>query len=495
QIREADQYTILNEPISDEALMERAAGKCAEFIMKKWNQNFSFLICCGPGNNGGDGLVIARKLAGENYKVAVVCVDAPKYSDSFNLNYERLNKQGKVNISIISNVEDDFPKYDDNTIIIDALFGSGLSKKIKGVAAEIITKINNSNNYVISIDMPSGLIANCEESYVSDVIIKANLTLTFHCPKLAFFMPENYEYLGEWYVIDIGLHKDYIDSLPSNYYYIEKEDIKSLIKPRHRFSHKGNYGHALLISGSHGKIGAAVLAAKACLKSGAGMLTIRAPKCGYEIIQTSIPEAMIDEDENLKYITPFNFKTNYSAIGIGPGIGQSEETATAFKFLIQNYQKPIIIDADAINILSSNTTWLSFIPKHSILTPHPKEFTRIAGTYRDDKEKIDKQINFSYKYNVYIVLKGAYTSISCPDGKIFFNSTGNPGMATAGSGDVLTGILLGLLAQGYTSLETCLIGVWVHGKSGDIAAKKKGEISLIASDIIENLGEAFLSLD
>ncbi len=493
QIREAAEYTMINEPISDDGLMERAAEKCADFIKQNWDKTVSFIIFCGPGNNGGNGLIIARLLSDAEYQVTVVCLNAPSYSDVFNLNYERLKKQNRANVLIIS-IIDDMPDYDSSCVVIDALYGRELSKPVSGLAGEIIDYINRNNNFVISIDVPSGLWEDKEQDLNSDIIVQSDVTLTFQCPELSFFFSENSVYVGRWYILDIGLDKSYIASLDTKYFYIEKTDVKGLIRLRKQFSHKGTYGHSLLISGSYGKIGAAVLSAKACLRAGTGLLTVRIPQCAYQIMQTAIPEAMVSVDSSTNFITPFNFKENYDAIGIGPGIGQEDETASALKFLLQNYQNPIVIDADAINILSQNPTWLSFLPKNSILTPHPGEFKRLVGKYNDDREKIEMQLAFSCKYNVYIVLKGFNSSISTPDGNIWFNSTGNPGMATAGSGDVLTGVLTGLLSQGYTSFEACLLGVWAHGKAGDIAAEKKSEISVISSDIIENLGEAFLEL-
>ncbi len=494
QIREADEFTMLNEPISDDALMERAAAKCVDFLKQQWNNSVPFVVFCGPGNNGGDGLVIARLLCEYDYKVIVYCLDSVKYSDGFNLNYERIKKQNLAIVYIISDVKEDLLQYPENAIVVDALFGSGLSKNVTGLALDIIEDINKNNNTVVSIDLPSGLWDIKSMAGDSNAIVHANFTLTFQCPKLSFFFSENGTFVGRWLVLDIGLNKDFIASCPSNYYYVEKHDINSLIRARKRFSHKGTYGHALLLAGSYGKIGAAVMASKACLRAGLGLLTVRIPKCAYQIMQTSIPEAMVSVDENENYVAPFNFKENFNAVGIGPGIGTNDETASMLKFLLQNYQKPMVIDADAINILAQNPTWLSFLPKHSILTPHPKEFIRLVGQYNDDIEKFEMQSAFSQKYNVYVVLKGANTSVSTPEGKIWFNSTGNPGMATAGSGDVLTGILTGLLAQSYSSFETCLLGVWIHGKAGDIAANKFGEISVIASDIINNIGEAFVEL-
>jgi hydroxyethylthiazole kinase-like uncharacterized protein yjeF len=376
----------------------------------------------------------------------------------------------------------------------DTLFGSGLSKPLQGFEAKLVKHLNHQNALKIAIDIPSGLFADKSSESKNAERFKADYTLSFQFPKLAFFMSENDAFVGDWQVLDIGLSQEYIQKTDTDYFILESISAMELIRPRDKFSHKGSYGHGLLIAGSMGKMGAAVLAGKAALRSGAGLITVHHPKSGLSIIPTSVPELMTSIDESETVFSKSPNLSNYSAIAIGPGLGTAKASQSAFKFLIQESKVPLVIDADALNILAENKTWLSFLPKNSILTPHLKEFERLAGKMENDFERLDKQIAFAKKYQVYVLLKGAHSSIACPDGKVFFNSTGNPGMATGGSGDVLTGILLGLKAQNYTSLHASILGVFLHGLAGDFAAENKGQASLIAGDIVDSIPEAFMSL-
>jgi ADP-dependent NAD(P)H-hydrate dehydratase / NAD(P)H-hydrate epimerase len=494
KIREADAYTIANEPIASIDLMERAARQCYKWIHSKNPKEKKINIFCGTGNNGGDGLVIGRLLARKGYHCEIIIVRfLEKCSEDFQINHRRREEIPEFRIHDIRD-GDEFPEINPGDLIIDAIFGSGLSKPVNKFPASLIDHINNSGAVVITVDIPSGMFADDLPDIKSGAIIRADYTLTFQFPKLSFFFAESEQFVGEWHVLPIGLHPDFIAAAETHYSLLEPDDIAGILKARKRFSHKGTFGHALLIAGSYGKMGAAVLASKACMQAGAGLLTTHVPRQGYDIIQTAFPEAMISIDEGEEYFSGLRDIGPYNAIAIGPGIGMEKQTQNGLKLLIQNAANPLILDADALNILGENKTWLSFLPLGSILTPHPKEFERIASKASDSLERIEIQKEFSKKYSVYVILKGAFSSISTPDGKVFFNPTGNPGMATGGSGDVLTGILSGLLAQGYTPLSTCLMGTFIHGLAGDIAAKKKGFESLIASDIIENLGKAFKKL-
>jgi ADP-dependent NAD(P)H-hydrate dehydratase / NAD(P)H-hydrate epimerase len=494
QIKEADAYTIKHEPIASIDLMERAAGKCFQWIVLNYGRSVTYKIFCGTGNNGGDGLAIARMMAEKNIAVETYVVRfSEKCSEDFNVNYEKLAKFKKVKLADINSTTD-FPAIEEKNIIIDAIFGSGLSKPVtEGIAADVIKKINISKARVLAIDIPSGLFVDDNSANIGE-IVHAGQTLTFQFPKLSFLFAGNEPFVGKWQVLPIGLHKDFIREVKVNNYFVEAEDCHDILKPRSNFAHKGTYGHALLVCGSYGKMGAAVLSAKSCIRSGAGLVTAHISECGYTIMQTAAPEIMCSMDSDNKVLTNNIDISTYNAIGVGPGIGTNEKTQKALKLLIQNSGNPMVFDADAINILAENKTWLSFVPKHSIFTPHPKEFERLAGKSAHENERQQLQIKFSKKYSIYVVLKGAYTCISTPAGECYFNSTGNPGMATAGSGDVLTGIITGLLAQKYTSFEACVLGVFVHGLAGDIAAKQLGYEALTANDIIGFLGKAFKKL-
>ncbi len=491
QVIEADNYTIKHEPIASIDLMERAAINCFKKIIKKSNSD-NYIIFAGLGNNGGDGLVIARLLAEKKKTVKVYILNLNnKFSDDFIINLERLKKQNIVKVSEIKSASD-FPKLENNELIIDSLFGSGLTRPLEDLSAKLVQHINENNNIVYAIDIPSGLFGEDNSKNISDNIIKANKTFTFEFPKLSFLFAENYKYTGKFYIINIGVHKDFIDKTDTDFYFTKKADVIPLIKKRDKFSHKGDYGHALLITGSYGMMGAGVLSAKACLRTGVGLLSTYIPKSGYEIMQTSVPEAMCrvyyNEDNSIEDFG------NYSAIGIGSGLGKTEKSKQILQSLLENHKQPIVIDADALNLISENKNLLKLIPENSIITPHPKEFERLTQNYKTSAERIYAQIEFSTKHKIYVVLKGAYTSVSTPKGKCHFNTTGNAGMATAGSGDVLTGIILSLLAQGYSSENAAKFGVYLHGLAGDIARKKYGIESVISSDIIKSIGKAYIKL-
>lgn len=491
QIREIDDYTIKNEPVKSVDLMERAAGKLLEWIIKRFDRSKRIIIFPGPGNNGGDGLTLARMLSENRYSPEVHYVSfTDKISKDWEINHQRLIQSGNIPFNYLRNI-DQFPVICSDDLVIDAIFGSGLTRPVEDLPAQVIRQINRSDCIVISIDIPSGLFDEDNSHNIPDNIIYADFTLSFQFPRLSFLFAENHKFLGEWYILPIGLHPDAIRDTISQYNFIEDKDILPILKKRNKFDHKGIFGHGLLIAGSQSKMGAAVLAAKAALKSGIGLITCHVPSDGGSVIQNSIPEAMIRTDEHKFYFSAFHDSDLFNAIGAGPGIGTEKETQKALHDLLVGCKKPLVLDADAINILGINKEWLSLIPPGSILTPHPKEFERIAGKTTNSYSRLIKQMSFSEKYNSIVVLKGAYTCISLPGRTIFFNSTGNPGMATAGSGDVLTGIILSLLAQGYSSENAAKAGVFIHGLAGDIAAEESGYESVIASDIANNLGKAF----
>ena len=494
EIRKADAYTIKHEPISDIDLMERAATELHDWILAKTAPKKPVMIFCGLGNNGGDGFALGRMLSVSGLKVTVVVVKySEKMSESCKINYVRIQEIKRVKLIEVFE-GDTLPKISTEDLVVDAIFGSGLTRPIKGIIAEIVNQINKSNAVTISIDAPSGFICDSTNRSNNGAIIRADYTLSFQFPKLGFLFPENDIFIGQWTVLPIGLHPEFIEKVKVDKYFIRTEDCRTILKSRSKFSHKGTFGHGLLIAGGYGKMGAAVLAAKAGLRSGAGLITAHIPEKGNTIIQTAVPEAMVSIDGNKDFLSEIPNLGNYNAIAVGPGIGTGKETQKALKTLIQNVRVPLIFDADALNILSENKTWIPFIPPGSIYTPHPGEFQRLIGKAFDDFERNKMQREFSVRNKAYVILKGAHTAITCPDGSCYFNSNGNPGMATGGSGDVLTGILLGLMARGYSSKTASILGVFLHGLAGDIATEKKGYEALIAGDIIDNLGRAFKKL-
>ncbi len=486
QIKELDAYTIQYEPIASIDLMERACRAFESWFTERFDITHRIGIVCGTGNNGGDGLGIARLLyeSGYNVHVWIVKGDATESID-FKINQDRL--RNKIAIAEMT-LKCDQAIFSSCDILLDAIFGSGLSRAPEGLYAKAIDCINQTNALRIAVDVPSGLMM---DKSSTGSIVKAHHTVSFQLPKLAFFLPQSYPFVGNWNIVPIGLNKDFIKQTITPYSYVSLNDVKRIVKPRLKFDHKGRYGHALIIAGSIGKIGAAVLSSRASLRAGLGLLTVHVPTCGNVVMQTSVPEAMNSIDANEEFITDVGNLDQYSAIGIGPSLGQSEETVTAFSSVIKQFKLPMVIDADALNILSSNKELLNYIPEGSILTPHPKEFERLVGSWTTDFERLEKQQQLAKHLKCVIVLKGAYSSIASPEGNVYFNSTGNPGMATGGSGDVLTGILTSLLAQHYSSLHAAQLGVYLHGLAGDMASYEKGMNSLIASDIIEFLPNAF----
>lgn len=492
--RAADAYTIENEPISSVDLMERAATQIYFWLMHNLrSKEVSIKIFCGMGNNGGDGLVLARLLATQDiYAQVFVLHVSENFSHDCEVNYERLKEIPEVPMYGIFS-KDDFPKIDDNDIVIDALFGSGLNRPLDGVAAELVQHLNDNHAIRIAIDIASGL--NGDSIVIpTNPIVHADYTLSMQFPKMAFLYPENEPFVGKWEVMDIKIHTDYIENVETENFYTTLDVIKPLIHKRGKHSHKGTYGHALLIAGSTGKTGAALLASESCMRSGVGLLTTHLPKAAMLPLQVYLPEAMISPDKSDDCFSQLPDLQPYNAIGVGPGLGKSEETANALKRLIQEAKVPMVLDADALNIISENKTWLSFLPERTIITPHPKEFERLFGKTENSRQRIELQREMSEKNNIIIVLKGANTSITFPNGSCFFNSTGNPGMATAGSGDVLTGILTGLLARGYKPQDACVVGVYLHGLAGDMAAQNLGEECMMAGDIIHYLPQAFKRL-
>lgn len=491
QIRSLDQSTIQHEPIAPINLMERAALTFVDWFVDRFTNKTPIKIFCGLGNNGGDGLAIARLLLERDYPIDVFVVRyAPRESDDFMHNHRRL-KLVTENVHYVEKATD-LPAIRHNEVVLDAILGTGLSRPTEGIVKATIEAINRAPATVVAVDIASGLYTDLPNSS-TDVIIEPDYTVTFQLPKLAFVLPKNGPFVGEWHLLDIRLHKRYIDQAPTPYYFTQPEEARLLLHKRNRFSNKGTFGHALLLAGSYGKMGAAVLAARACLRSGVGLLTVQVPQCGYSVLQTIVPEAMCRPDRNQHVLTGSSQlddgpdPSEYTTIGIGPGIGKSGETLAMLKELLPMLKKPIVIDADALNLLSENRELLNHLPKNSILTPHPKEFERLTKKWDNDYEKLDILRAFTKKYQVVVVLKGAYSAVATPDGDVHFNSTGNPGLSTGGTGDVLTGVLTALLAQGYESVEAAVLGVFAHGLAGDVAAKERGQIGMLASDVIDAL--------
>ncbi|MFT4203691.1 MAG: NAD(P)H-hydrate dehydratase [Chitinophagaceae bacterium] len=479
QIHEWDAYAIVHEPIRSIDLMERAAKACEKRLLVLCGRNSCFYVFCGKGNNGGDGLAIARLLLGKDYQVKVFELFSEKNgSADFETNKQRLQEWG-CTVKLLKDVSD-FPDIPKNVVIVDTLFGSGLNKPLAGLAEELVQYLNRFSNKKVAVDVPSGMFL--DGSSKGNTVFRADETLTFQRLKFCFLLPENAAWFGKVSVLDIGLSDQYQPAEESIYSLVDVSFVQKIYKPRNPYAHKGTFGHALLVAGNQGKMGAAVMAAVACLRSGVGLLTCNIPASESMLLPIAVPEAMSEYRGN---VTDFS---KYKAIGIGPGLGTQETQLV--KSILDNAYVPLVLDADALNMLSQHPDWLSLVPAGSILSPHPKEFERLFGTSANDAERIAKAIEMSVQYAFTVVLKG-HNSLVAHEGRGYFNTTGNAGMATGGSGDTLTGILTGLLAQGYSGRDAAVLGVYLHGLAGDLALEKESEESLLPSDLSGYLGKAF----
>ena len=492
QIYAADKFTIEKQQISSIDLMERAAIQIFNWLhVRMQGAQVKIHLFCGIGNNGGDGLALARHLKEHGYNIEVNVVNySDKRSKDFLINLDRL-KERKVWPNFLER-DGEFTDIGPDDIIIDAIFGIGLNRSPDPWVARLIGHLNSSGAFILSIDIPSGLYM---DKAIEDVnaVIKANHVLSFQVPKLVFFLPETGVFSNQWEILDIGLDQEYLKDTETEFEVIGKSEVLPMYKPREKFSHKGTYGHSLIIGGSYGKIGAVTLSAKACLTSGSGLVTAYVPRCGYVPIQTALPEVMVITDKNETAIGAITFDIKPTVIGLGVGLGMASETGDALSEFLETNKLPLVIDADGLNLLAKHKSFLKKLPTKTILTPHPKELERLIGTWKDDFDMLKKAKVFSKKYDVILTIKGAHT-MTIYNNHGYVNSTGNPGMATAGSGDALTGIITGLIAQGYEPLQAAIFGVYLHGMAGDLAIEHTGYQALTTSKLIDNIGMAFVDL-
>lgn len=494
QIHELDEYTIEHEPIKSIDLMERAARALTLAISERWTRQVPVVVFAGPGNNGGDALAVARMLSEQGYEVKTYLFNISGHlSADCAENKRRLTEKKNRQLTEVTS-EFDPPQLEAGMLVVDGLFGSGLNKPLAGGFASLVKYINASQAEVVSIDVPSGLMTEDNSYNVRANIIRATLTLTLQQRKLSFLFGENQQFIGQLRVLDIRLSKEGINKTDAQYTMLEENEVRGMLKPRSPFAHKGTMGQAFIIAGSYGMAGAAVLATKACLRAGAGKVTVHTPKRNVSILQNCVPEAVLQIDREETTFTETVSTEQFQAMAIGPGLGTTDQTAVALIAQLRRTTCPIVADADALNILANRRAWLQQLPKGIILTPHPKELERLEGQCIDSYERLTKARNLAEHLEGYVLLKGHYSALCLPDGRVVFNPTGNAGMATAGSGDVLTGIICGLLARGYSQQEACSIGMYLHGLAGDLAAQELGEESLIASDLIRYLPKAFLRL-
>jgi len=490
QIRRIDAETIKREGIPSLELMKRAATAFYNRFTERYpDKNISVLIFSGVGNNGGDGLVIARLLHKSGYSVKVCVVE---YSDHYTEDCAHNLRRVKAENIACSKIkaEKDIPDPDRYDVVIDGIFGTGLSREVSGIAAQVIGRINECRKPVISIDVPSGLFLERKTSFA----VRATETITFQIPKLALYLPENKDFTGDVWIVDIGLDRKAIAEAESDMHFTEMGEITSLLRPLEKFAHKGTEGHALIIGGSLGKTGSVCLASRAALKTGCGLVTAYLPKCGMPVIQSNFPEAMAIEDQHREHISEIRYSLHPDAIGIGIGMGQHPETQEALHRFLQHNRTPLVIDADGLNILAQHKEWVSLLQPETILTPHPKELSRLIGEWSDDYDKIQKTRLFAKENDLVVVIKGAYSLIIDAE-RVCLNNTGTPALATAGSGDVLTGMITSLLAQGYKPRDAAKVGVYLHGLTADLTKESIHPRSFIAGDIIEHIGNAYRKLE
>ena len=490
-IRQIDQATCEKQQISSIDLMERAASMVSCEIISRFLPSQRFIVIAGPGNNGGDALAVARQLVEQGYRrVEIFLFNVTgKLSHDCNEECKRLMEMDGVDFTEITHAFSP-PYLSPNDVVIDGLFGSGLNQPLQGGFVAVARYVNESGAYVISIDLPSGLFCEWNAHINQRDMIHANLTLAFQLPKLSFFFSENHAVLGDWKLLDIDLDEEKIKETETKYYVIDSKNVQPLMRQRLPFTGKRDYGSALLFAGSTGMMGSAVMAARSVLKSGAGLVTVHSAKRGLNIVQTAVPEAMFEPDRNEHFITDMKIHHNHQAVGVGPGIGTQEQTSAALQTLFQNCTAPMVVDADALNCIAQRPAMLTLLPPKTIITPHIGEFDRLFGERQNSEDRLKAAIEMSRKYNIIIVLKGHYTAVIRPTGRVYFNTTGNPGMATAGSGDVLTGIITAFLAQGYNPEYAATIGVYIHGLAGDLAAEELGEFGMTAMDIAAYVGRA-----
>lgn len=490
QIRRIDALTCHRQGITSKELMDRAGFALSQRIHDLIPMTSPVVIMVGPGNNGGDGLVVARHLHRYGYKVNVVlCNYGKPLSDDAAHQIKRTRQSPGIEW-----LEPSSPgelKLDSNNcFLIDSLFGSGLNRPLSDSFAETVEWMNAQQAPCIAIDLPSGLFGEDNSGREDAYIVRSTITLCLQSPRLACFLPENEPYVGRWETVDIGLDREAMEQTQTPWSMTVPEEAAMMLKSRPRFAHKGHFGRTLLIAGSPGMAGACVLAGWAALRSGTGLLSLKVPEPCLNIVQTAIPEATA-----ITYTRHFWSSTDatdtWSAVAAGPGLGLSENAIESLECLLRTRPSRLVLDADALNALAKKRTLLELLPGQAILTPHPGEFDRLTSPHRSGFERLQTAIQFAQQYGVFVVLKGAFTACISPDGCCRFNLTGNPGMATGGSGDVLTGIIVSLLAQGYTQEEACALGTCLHGLAADLTLEDESQESLVAGDITAHLGKAF----
>ena len=494
-LAEIDNATCETQNIDSIELMERAANAAACEIIARFLPSQRIVVVAGPGNNGGDALATARMLIEQGYRKVEVFLFNINNKLSHDCDEERKRLIVLDNIDFTEVTREFTPPYlGKEDVVIDGLFGSGLKRPMQGGFVALARYINESGAYVISLDIPSGLFGEWNDNALRRDMVHADLTLTFQLPRLSFFFEENADVLGEWKLLDIDLDTGKMRQIATDYVLFEARNARAMLHPRRPFTGKRDYGSALMFCGSTGMMGAAVMSARACLRSGAGLVTVHSAGGGLQILQTAAPEAMFEPDRNEHFISDMTVHHDHQVVAVGPGIGVHEPTIDALESLLKTTHLPLLLDAVALNCISRRPALLSMLPANTVITPHIGEFDRIFGEHKSSEERLRKAVDMAKYYNIIIVLKGHFTATVLPTGKVYFNSTGNAGMATAGAGDVLTGVIAAFMAQGCRPEIAARLGVYIHGLAGDFAEQELGEYGMTASDISDHVGRAIRAI-
>lgn len=497
QIRDIVRYTVEQEGIPEIELIQRAGATIAAKVIERCRPEQHIVVCAGWGDNGADALATTIELLRRGFTPEVILfnIGGSRLSDNCRQCRDALLEEWP-DVRMDEVIDHfDIPELDKTCVVIDGLFGSGLDRALPQSFSVFIRSINDSGADIISIDVPSGLFGDWNLNSINNNIIHARMTLAIEFPRLAFFIDDNAELVGEWEVVKVGLSRDAMRKLPYTFYQVLRRDVRSLLmqNPRWPENTKEDYGSALICAGSYGMMGAAVLACRGCLRAGAGRVTCYSPRCGYYVIQSAVPSAMFKRDPHDVAISEITLDHDYQVVAIGPGIGQNEVTINALENFLKvsnANSRPLLLDADALNCIALRPRLLDYIPVNSVITPHAREFDRLFGAQPSHEARLRKAIEMATFYKIVIVLKGRYTMVVLHDGRVYINSSGSPALATAGTGDVLTGVIAGFMAQGFKSESASIVGVYVHGCSGLICEEDHGVYGTTSEDVAQNIGRA-----
>ncbi len=507
QMREADRYTIEEIGIPSLVLMENAGRQVVAAMEAAFEERLDgrVAVLCGRGNNGGDGFVVARTLLQRGVECAVFVVGA--LADVRGEARTNLDVLGRLGVTVVE-INDEqtwelhFSEISQCTLIVDAIFGTGLKSGLAGMLETVVADVNASGIPIVSIDLPSGLSA--DTPHLIGDCIDASMTVTLAAPKLPLVLPPAEAHAGDVVIADIGIPTEVIDELEGRTIeLLTREDVRSLLEPRAADSHKGDFGRVLLVGGSRGKTGAAHLAGMGALRAGAGLVTIATPASCLPIVASLSPELMtepLDEGPNGQVVGAAVERVSeltQDVIACGPGLGGGDSVGQFVRGLLDRSETPLVLDADALTVLADDPGRLvGRDDRDIIITPHPGEMARLVGGTADEVQasRIDVACDFATTHHIYVVLKGHRTVIATPEGRVFINPTGNAGMATGGTGDVLTGMIAAFLAQLLDAEAACRLAVFLHGMAGDLAQESEGEVAMTASDLLARIGEAILDL-